>query len=87
MDAKRTRLWRRLGSIAGFGLAVASALVLAGGAPGAQVGSQRSSGADADLSIAISHTPEPAKAYDTVGFTIVITNPSDVTLAQGVTSR
>ena len=92
MNAKRTRLWRRLGSIAGLGLAVASALVLAGGAPGAQLGSQRSFDASADLSITVSHQPEPAcvarfnclqLAYDVVGFHMQITNPSD-TIAQGV---
>ena len=83
MDAKRTRLWRRLGSIAGVGLAVASALVLAGGAPGAQLAPQRSFDASADLSITVNHQPEPAKAYDVVGFHMQVTNPSD-TIAQGV---
>ena len=86
MNAKRTRLWRRLGSIAGLGLAVASALVLAGGAPGAQLGSQRSFDA-ADLSISVSHQPEPAcvarfnlpcnLAYDVVGFHMQVTNPTN----------
>src|SRR3954454_5602682 len=93
MNVQRTSLWRRLGSIAGLGLAVASALVLAGSAPGAQLASDRSSDAQADLAIAVNHQPEPAcvarfnlpcnLAYDVVGFHMLITNPSD-SIAQGV---
>src|SRR3954452_25414827 len=93
MKVQRTSLSRRLGSIAGLALAVASALVLAGSAPGAQLASQRSSDAQADLVISVNHQPEPAcvnrfhlpcnLAYDVVGFHMLITNPSD-SIAQGV---
>src|SRR5215204_5428385 len=75
MNVQHTSLWRRLGSIAGFGLAVASALVLAGAAAGGHVGTRMSLDNFADLQISVSHQPEPATAYGTVGYHISIFNP------------
>ena len=83
MNQKHTRLWRRLGSIAGLGLALACAFVLAGSAAAVPLSAQRSFDASADLSISVNHQPEPAKAYDVVGFHMLITNPSDF-VAEGV---
>jgi uncharacterized repeat protein (TIGR02543 family) len=86
MTEKPKRLWRRLGSIAALGLALSGglALTLATSAPGAPLSAQRSLQQEADLSITI--TPHaPAKAYDTVGYAILVTNPSE--LAQNVSVR
>ena len=82
MNAKRTPL-KRLGSIAGLTLAIAIALVVVGGAPGAPLSAQRSIDASADLSITVNRDPQQVKAWDVVSYSLLVTNPSEF-LAQGV---
>src|SRR6266511_4671732 len=75
MKMQRNSFSRRLGSIAGLLLAFALAAVLAGSAPSKAGGSVLSArDASADLSLTLTHDPEPAKAYDTVVYRMNVTN-------------
>jgi len=67
------------------GLALACAAALAGSATGPAAGGVRAArDASADLSISVNHLPEPAKAWDVVGFVLTVHNKSDA-LATDVT--